>query len=200
MGGAGDPMGGAGDPMGGAGGPGSARDERDGRAAPDAMGVGRDAPGSAPGDWPPEAQRDVPRWTGPARRGWRGWLLAFLLAFVTIGAVYGGIGLIINGLGMPADWADRLPLRSWVVGGLALLLTVALPQALSCRLVLRSHPRAAVAGVLAGLALIAWIGVQLLVLRRYFFLQPVIAGIGLAELLLGWSWLRRAGPRGQHRA
>ena len=43
---------------------------------------------------------------------------------------------------------------------------------------------------LAGLLLIAWIAVELLILRRYFFLQPVIAGIGAAEILLAWRWHR----------
>jgi hypothetical protein len=46
------------------------------------------------------------------------------------------------------------------------------------------------AGYLAGLLLIAWIAVELLILRRYFFLQPVIAGIGAAEILLAWRWQR----------
>jgi hypothetical protein len=32
--------------------------------------------------------------------------------------------------------------------------------------------------------------VQLLILQRYFFLQPVIAGIGAAEILLAWRWQR----------
>jgi hypothetical protein len=45
---------------------------------------------------------------------------------------------------------------------------------------------------LAGLLLVAWIAVQLLILRRYFFLQPVIAGIGAAEVLLAWRWQRAA--------
>ena len=31
---------------------------------------------------------------------------------------------------------------------------------------------------------------QLLILRRYFFLQPVIAGIGAVEVLLAWRWQR----------
>jgi hypothetical protein len=34
--------------------------------------------------------------------------------------------------------------------------------------------------------------VQLLVLQRYFFLQPVIAGIGAAEVLLARRWRRAA--------
>ena len=46
------------------------------------------------------------------------------------------------------------------------------------------------AGYLAGLLLVAWIAVQLLILRRYFFLQPVIAGIGAVEILLAWRWQR----------
>jgi len=46
------------------------------------------------------------------------------------------------------------------------------------------------AGYLAGLLLVAWIAVELLILRRYFFLQPVAAAIGAAEVLLAWRWQR----------
>ena len=34
----------------------------------------------------------------------------------------------------------------------------------------------------------AWIAVQLLILQRYFFLQPALAGIGVAEILLAGRW------------
>ena len=47
-----------------------------------------------------------------------------------------------------------------------------------------SRPR----GVRAGLFLVAWIAVQLLVLQRYFFLQPLIACLGIAEILLARTW------------
>ena len=40
------------------------------------------------------------------------------------------------------------------------------------------------------LALWLPLAVQLLILRRYFFLQSVIAGIGAAEVLLAWRWHR----------
>jgi hypothetical protein len=43
---------------------------------------------------------------------------------------------------------------------------------------------------LSALLLAAGIAVELLILRRYFFLQPVIAGIGAAEILLAWRWQR----------
>jgi hypothetical protein len=47
-----------------------------------------------------------------------------------------------------------------------------------------------------------WIVVQLLVMQRYFFLQPVIAALGIAELALARVW-QQAGSAGraprQHR-
>jgi hypothetical protein len=46
------------------------------------------------------------------------------------------------------------------------------------------------AGYLAGLLLVAWIAVELLILRRYFFPQPAIVGAGAAEILLAWRWQR----------
>jgi hypothetical protein len=37
--------------------------------------------------------------------------------------------------------------------------------------------------------------VQVLVLQRFFFLQPVVAVLGLAETGLAWLWQRTAGRR-----
>jgi hypothetical protein len=41
---------------------------------------------------------------------------------------------------------------------------------------------------IAGAALVGWILVKLLVMQRYFFLQPVIAALGIAELALVRVW------------
>lgn len=127
-----------------------------------------------------------------SRRGRPGWILAGLLFFVAVAAIFGGVGLIRDGMGMPADWADRLPFGSWTVGGLALLLGVAAPQLAAGRLVISHDRRAALAALGAGAVLVLWIVVQLLILRRYFFLQPVIAGIGCAEMGLAVWWARSA--------
>jgi hypothetical protein len=40
---------------------------------------------------------------------------------------------------------------------------------------------------------VAWIAVELLGLQWYCFLQPDIAGIGTAEILLAWRWQRHLG-------
>jgi hypothetical protein len=56
----------------------------------------------------------------------------------------------------------------------------------------RKDRRAGVIGLVAGAALVLWIAVQLLVLQRYFFLQPVIAGFGVLEMVLAWWWIHRS--------
>jgi hypothetical protein len=74
----------------------------------------------------------------------------------------------------------------------ALLIGVAVPQFAAAALIGSGARPALAAGYLAGLLLIAWIAVELLILQRYFFLQPVIAGLGAAEVLLAWWWRRAA--------
>jgi hypothetical protein len=138
---------------------------------------------------PPERLRT------PGRLGWLGSALAVILALVTANAIYGWLGLMADGFGMPDAWLDRMPLHSWEFGAWALLLTVAVPQAVAFILVIRRHALAGVVGFLAGAALVAWILVQLAILQRYFFLQPVIAGFGIVEMLLAWFWTRPARAR-----
>ncbi len=135
--------------------------------------------------------------TRPARpaRGWPGNALLLVLVLVALNAGYGGVGLMVNGMGMPDEWLEHLPVDTWVLPGVALLLTVAVPQALVAVAVWRAGERAPVVGMLAGGALVLWILVQLLLLQRYFFLQPVIAGLGLLEAALGTLWRGRPSPR-----
>ena len=143
------------------------------------------------------ATRTTPagRWEVSRTRGWEGTTLLGLLLFVGAAAVYGGIGLMVDGMGMPLAWLDRLPVDTWTWPGVALLATVALPQLLGAWLVWRRDPRAGAVGALVGAALVLWILVQLALLQRYFFLQPLVAAIGLAELGVALLWVRRSMPR-----
>ena len=130
------------------------------------------------------------------RRGWLPWSLAVLDGLTGAAAVYGAAGLIRDGFGMPAGWLAGTPLTGWVLPGVALLIGVAVPQLGAAALIGSGGRHGLAAGYLAGLLLVAWIAVELLILRRYFFLQPVIAGIGAAEVLLAWRWQRAAWDRG----
>ena len=132
-----------------------------------------------------------------ARRGWLPWTLAALAVFTGAAAVWGGVQLIHDGFGMPDSWLTGTPITGWVLPGVALLIGVAVPQLAAVALIAAGGPRGLAAGYLAGLLLVAWIAVELLILQRYFFLQPVIAGIGMAEVLLAWRWHHVITPWGQ---
>jgi hypothetical protein len=137
----------------------------------------------------------APRPPAAARRGWPPWTLATLDGLTGAVAVYGGAELIRDGFGMPDSWLAGTPLTGWVLPGVALLIGVAGPQLAAAALIGGGARLALAAGYLAGLLLIAWIAVELLVLRRYFFLQPVVAGLGAAQVLLAWRWQRTARVR-----
>jgi hypothetical protein len=123
-----------------------------------------------------------------ARRTWPAWALAVVALTAGAGAIVGGTQLLRNGFGMPLSWLSHTPLTGWALPGLALLIGVAVPQLAVVALITASNRWALAASYLAGLALVAWILIQLLVLQRYFFLQPVIAGLGALEVLLAWAW------------
>ena len=79
--------------------------------------------------------------------------------------------------------------------GAALVLTVAVPQ-LAVGLVMAFAPTwARLTGLLAGAALVGWILLQLIVLQRFFFLQPVIAAFGLIEFGCAYAWGRQLPAR-----
>ena len=99
-------------------------------------------------------------------------------------AVYGAVGLLAGTLGMSDDWLVGTPLADWVVPGVALLLVVAAPMLGAAFLELRVHRAAPTASVLAGVSQVGWIAVQLLVMQRYFVLQPVVLLVAAAILLV----------------
>jgi hypothetical protein len=118
------------------------------------------------------------------------WLLVGLEVIIAVNAIYGGIGLMVNGMGMPADWLDAMPLHSWTLPGVALLAVVAVPMSVAAIGELTRWRLAYVVSTTAGLVLIGWIVVQVLVLRRYFFLQPVLGVAGALVVGLAW-WAHR---------
>ena len=59
------------------------------------------------------------------------WALIALEVLVAVNAIYGGIGLMRNGMGMPDDWLERTPFTSWLWPGVFLLLVIAVPMTAS---------------------------------------------------------------------
>ncbi len=128
-----------------------------------------------------------------ARRGGWAWALVGIEAFVGGMAVLGGVRMIVDGFGMPTDWLVAAGVDSWVLPGIALLAGVAAPQLLAAVLVATGSRWAVAVAWVAGGGLLAWIVVQMAVLEKYFFLQPVIAVLGLAEVALV-ALMQASGP------
>jgi hypothetical protein len=116
----------------------------------------------------------------------RPWLLIGLLGFTGMGALYGGIGLIDGGLGMPIEWLDGSPFQTWVVPGLALLGIVAIPSLWALIEEALGAPTADRTAMIAGGLLVAWIVVQVLLLQRFHPLQPTMLAVGLLTAWLAW--------------
>jgi hypothetical protein len=109
---------------------------------------------------------------------------------IAANAVYGGIGLIRDGMGMPDQWLTATPFESWRWPGVFLLLVIAVPMGVAAALEVARSRWAYAASLTAAAAQVGWIGIQWAVLRRYFFLQPVLLCAGLAVGALAW-WSHR---------
>jgi hypothetical protein len=112
-------------------------------------------------------------------------LLVVLELFVGVGAVYGGVMLIRDLWGLPVSDLAPLQFDSWVLPGLALLASVAVPMLAAAYLVTRGRARAADASVLAGAILVGWILFQLAVIGPRMALQAVMLVFGVVIVGLG---------------
>ncbi len=107
------------------------------------------------------------------------WSLIAVEVLVAVSAIYGGIGLIRNGMGMPDEWLDPTPFSSWLWPGIFLLLVIAVPMSAAAALEIARSQRAYLASMVAAVCQIGWIIVQMAVLQRFFFLRPMLLGAGL---------------------
>jgi hypothetical protein len=107
------------------------------------------------------------------------WALVATEVVVGVNAVYGGVGLIRDGMGMPTDWLAGTPFGNWLLPGLFLLLVVAIPMLAAAFGEFRGRPWAYRSSVLAAGLLLGWIVMQVALLQRFFFLQPVLFAAGL---------------------
>lgn len=129
-----------------------------------------------------------------ARNRWTGVAAGLMAA-----AAYAGvIGLTGGSIDMGAAVNQRLPLHSPVLGGVALLVVVALPMTAAAVAAWRGITRAPELVTLAGLALIGWIVAEIAFIRTFAWLQPVCAAYGLLMVAMGW-WLAQARAQRYHR-
>jgi hypothetical protein len=108
--------------------------------------------------------------------------LAILNAVAAAGGAWGLASGVID---IGARLEARLPWQRPTLGGVALLLTVALPNAVLAVLAWRGDRRTGTAAVATGLLLVVWIVVELAFLRELSFLHPLYVAVGLLLVWLG---------------
>jgi len=117
------------------------------------------------------------------------WVIEVILAVLGIQAFYGGVQLIRDAFGLPADWLAALPFDSWVVPGILLMALIGVPSFGLLGLHVAGNRWADPLTVGFGCAVMLWIVVQVFFIP-FFFLQPLVFVLGLALALLAWTRMR----------
>jgi len=120
----------------------------------------------------------------PARSG-----LIILDGFLGVTAVLGGVALLLGWLGIPADLLDGSPFAGYTVPALALIVLVGGSGVLASVLLLRRSAQGLAASGIAGLIILIFEAVELVVIGFSWLLAVYIA-LGLAILALAAGlWL-----------
>lgn len=118
-------------------------------------------------------------------------LLGALDAAIAVTAIAGGVALVINGLDMSVDLLEGSPFTGFFWPGVILAVAVGGSGLLAWVALLTHAPGAIEASAAAGAVLVGWIAVQVGMLGYISVLQPVMAGLGLATLLVALEARRR---------
>lgn len=121
---------------------------------------------------------------------------AVVALVAAIAATAGAVGLFSGSIDFGRSIDTRLPFASKPLAGAALLVLVALPTGAASLLSWRRSPAGASASLLAGLILVAWIVLEMVVIRAFSWLQPVMVlfGVGLTLGAKPNAW-SRSNPR-----
>lgn len=129
-----------------------------------------------------DATSSVP--DGDPRSGRRVGLCTFA-AVIALSAWGGAVGLMVGALDLGPEVTPRLPFASPVLGGIALIMVVAVPMTIVAVLAWRGDPRTGPAAVVAGVLQIWWIVVELAFIRELSFFHPLYIAVGAAFIVLG---------------
>lgn len=111
--------------------------------------------------------------------------LAVLAAVVSASAVGGAVGLATGTDPYLRHLTERLPLRSPVLGAVALTAVVGAPYAALARAAWRGDPGTDRWAVTAGALLVGWLGVEAAVVRETSVLDPLYGVVGVGTIVAG---------------
>ncbi len=117
-------------------------------------------------------------------------LLGILQLFIGLGAVGGGLTLVLepNGsmLGVPLDMLDRTPFADFLIPGIVLLTVNGFGSIAGSVFSFKLAHYAAEIALALGAFLVAWITIQVYWIQSIHWLHSLYFCIGILELALGW--------------
>ena len=111
-----------------------------------------------------------------------------LQIFIALGAVGGGLGLLLDisgqGMGFSVGMLSNSPFPNYLIPGLVLFTVNGIGNFVGAFLSFRKHPFSGYAGIFLGGFLVAWILVQVWVVGWVSWLQSFMLSLGVLELAL----------------
>ncbi len=122
-------------------------------------------------------------------------VLGILQLFIGLGAVAGGLGLVLEpsgaNLGIPLDMLNHSPFSDFLIPGIVLLIVNGFGSIAGSVLSFKRFQHAAEIALVLGIFLVAWILIQIYWIHDFHWLHALYLILGIIELALGWL-LRKA--------
>jgi hypothetical protein len=126
--------------------------------------------------------------------------LGFLLASMALFAFGGGYYGMSGAPGVPTEWLEGSPFRTYFAPSLILFTVVGGSHLVAAVGVLFRRSFAERGTDVAGAVAIVWIAVQIAVIGYVSWLQPAVVGVAVTALLLNRALSNPTGERSPHRS
>ena len=118
-------------------------------------------------------------------------VLGILQVFIGIGAVGGGLGLVLEpggeNLGIPIELLHNSPFSNYLVPGIFLLAINGMGSLVGSVASFKRYKYAGETAMALGVFLVAWIILQVYWIEAFHWLHACYLGLGLLEFVLGWT-------------
>ncbi len=116
--------------------------------------------------------------------------VGLLLLFNGVGAIYGGLNLIIHPDGssiqLSPEWIEGTVFKNYFVPGLVLLVANGLFSILTLLVMIFKTRNYFWFIILQGVILTGWILIQIVLIQTIYFLHIILGGVGIVLIVLGF--------------
>ncbi|MFH0916041.1 MAG: hypothetical protein V1912_06285 [bacterium] len=113
--------------------------------------------------------------------------LIVLEILIGVGALAGGVYAFAGAKGIPREWLQGTPFRTYFVPGLVLFVVIGGSMLTAAGLLLGSASVARLVSLEAGIVLLGWVATQLATIGYRHWLQPLFLAFGLAVVALSFA-------------